>query len=129
MVKPLITGLLQVAAWSIVLLSASHAAACIEPNSTVTMSGTIHIRTLSPDRDLGRARSSTYPVLTLDSPVCVLDRGFGSVPHGTETSVVFTPQAKRLLSNGQHVTLTGALSPPDNGSQPPEKLMLFVTSK
>lgn len=104
--------------------SSGRAAGCYKGGDTVTIVGTIHMKTLPPNPDLKRTKSWTYPVLTFDHPVCVKDPGFGDVPDGKVASVTFDPKVQRTLSEGQHVSLRGQLAPPDNGSQPPEPLML-----
>jgi hypothetical protein len=108
---------------------ASGAENCIKGNDNITVSGTIHMRTLAPDLELSRTKSWTYPVITFDHPICVKDEDFGDVPNGKVASVIFTTATTPSFKEGQHVRLQGRLAPPDNGNQPPEPLMLVVSEK
>jgi hypothetical protein len=92
-------------AFTILFPSIERAAECHKSGDMETVIGIIHMKTLPPDPDMNRTKPWTYSVITFDRPVCVKDADFGDVPNGEGASVVFDPNAKRRLAEGQHVSL------------------------
>ena len=116
----------------LLLPSAGFAAACYHDTDIVAVTGTIHMVTLPQDSESANAAQRegpwTYSTLIFDDPICIKS-DFHDVPNGKVASVFFLAETEQKFTEGQHVTLRGQLSPPDNGAQPPEPLMLTITDK
>ena len=98
---------------------------CLADGSKVTLSGRIRYRTVPPDAVDGLP-GHHYARMTLDHPVCVLEGGFGAVPHGTTVAVVPEGIARPGLRDGAHVTLSGTLIHQQTLNEPPEALQFNV---
>lgn len=108
-----------------VLAGAARAANCHDGSETVTVSGTIHMRVLPPDKLRRSTRDRTYPVIRFDQPVCFKDEKSGGVPNGKVAAVLLVG-AQQKLTEGQHVSLRGRLSQYIYPKEYPEDLMLII---
>jgi hypothetical protein len=102
-------------------------ATCVADGGTVTVSGTVHTRTVKPDPAEG-LRGFTYDRLALDSPICLKAGDFDGVPNGKSAAISSSDYAiSKKLKNGAHVTVTGTISPKETSNDPPEPFKIDVT--
>jgi hypothetical protein len=100
-------------------------AGCYTENQRVTLTGTavgMTGRTVEGD---GTYR---YAALKLDAPICYHDADFGDVPRATVVSI--TPAVGGLGAGlawvGQRITLEGAITHIEVGTQPPSPSALLL---
>ena len=113
------------AAFACATLSAPSvcAAACHKAGEAVTV--TIHMRVLPPDARGSTTKSRTYPMMQFDQPACVDGGEHGAVTSG-KTATVLLMGVEQTLTEGQHVSLQGQLSPQADVNHQPEDLILAI---
>jgi hypothetical protein len=116
--------LVVVSGCTIFLAQPTRAAECYKAGETVTVSGTIHMHVLPPDDRGSSTGMRTYPTMLFDQPVCVDGGELGRVPSG-KAAAVLLEGVDQKLTEGQHVSLQGQLSPKTDTNWP-EELRLFV---
>ena len=98
---------------------------CLKDGQRVAMTGRIESAFAQMD-EVDPKKGYHYPRLTLDAPVCYL--GNEAEKAGRHISLVATSDVGiTLLSRmvGQHVTISGVLTGPDTGNQPPDNMMML----
>ena len=98
---------------------------CIHDGTSVTLTGRLTRATEAPGPDVIRP-GYVYDLVLLDRAVCFL--GNLPEPHGTRVALVATRDGvERTLArfSGKHVVVSGVLTSPDNGDQPPESMLIF----
>ncbi len=98
---------------------------CIKDGTKLTMTGTIESAFARTD-EADAKKGYRYPRLTLDTPVCYL--GNLAEKAGRYVSLPTTSAAGASALNnlvGRHVAISGELTSPDNGNQPPDPMMMF----
>ncbi|MDE1986929.1 MAG: hypothetical protein KGJ28_10340 [Alphaproteobacteria bacterium] len=99
------------------------AASCLSEGATVTLSGVV---SLAKARNVHNGRLYTYPLLTLDKPLCYRNAAMGDVPETRHVTIVPDDRAPPFRDMaGRHVTVRGTLMHSSTMDQPPQALLLF----
>jgi len=99
---------------------------CFEPDKKVTLTGQLGIAKGYGPPGFGKNPASDpsydYPLLKLDTPVCVVKPGGQRI---TEQQLGLMPIWVDRPLIGTHVSVRGDIGEPDNRNQPPQALLLF----